>query len=180
MSRVPGAVARRLQLALLHTLCGTATWCRAQSGCECEGWEEHPNTYWSGGEQETKDGITIAQCKTGCCESDACIAYGHCMQDTTSCLWPIASQHCTWYKTAGSRLTRSDGHFTGIFHAAQHCKPVPGGGGGGGDDVVPQFSGNGNAGWCLAVLGCVALFCEASQSLPLTAPCELENAATLM
>lgn len=124
---------------------------RSQPGCVCEAWEDHPNTYWSGGEQTTKDGISLQECKDGCCNSDECIAYGHCMDGPTSCIWPIPAQHCTWYKTRGGRLTRSDGHFTGIFHAASHCTAVPGANGDAGDKM-PDFETE--EGWEVVVMLC--------------------------
>ena len=121
-----------------------------EEGCECSDWEDHPNTYWNGGEQATKDGVSFADCRAGCCENEECIAFGHCMEGATSCIWPIESQHCTWYKTRGASLRRNDGHFTGIFHAPQHCKPAPGEPGAAGGDV-PDFH-EGETGWELVVL----------------------------
>lgn len=105
-----------------------------------------------------QDGVSLAECKEGCCNSEECIAYGHCMDGAASCIWPIGAQHCTWYKTRGSRLSRSDGHFTGIFHDTKHCTPVPGSGGQGegGKDKLPEF--DKGPGWeVVMLLGTIAL-----------------------
>ena len=101
-------------------------------GCQCPPgkptWEDHPNTFYNGGEMDVKDGLTLEQCREGCCESDDCFAFGHCMEGAATCLYPVSAQHCIWYGGDRSKKPgqlRRNNFFTSFFHGT-HCKPAPG------------------------------------------------------
>jgi hypothetical protein len=117
----------------------------AQESCTCSGWEDHPNTLLGDdGSGITKMGISFDDCRAGCCDSDECVAFGHCIEGAggAACAW-AGSGRCFWYKTNTRQLRHNNGHFTGFVHGA-HCKPPPGGGdgqgGAGGGLVIPHWA----------------------------------------
>ena len=133
---------------------------QAPYGCECTEWEDHPNTLLGDdGTGVVKTGISFDDCREACCESDQCVAFGHCVQDAdgsdnAACAYK-GTGRCIWYQHNSGNLRHNNGHFTGFQHG-DHCKPVPdspGGGGAGGHHIIlPHFDATGGVGWGWALV----------------------------